>query len=61
MIYHTILVPHPTLPNKTTTMRIEETMCNRCALKSRPTYQPEENEDVNDLGLTLPEITNYDY
>lgn len=59
--YQTYLVQHPTLPNKTTTMRVEETMCNACVNKSKPNYNPEESEDITDLGLTLPEEINYDY
>ena len=60
-IYRSILVPHPTLPNKTTTLRVEETMCNRCATKSKPNYNSEETADLSELGLDLPEEINYDY
>lgn len=60
-VYRTILVPHPELPNKTTTKRIEEDMCSKCAVKSRPNYIQEDTEDLRDLGLELPEIINYDY
>ena len=58
---HSVLIPHPTLPNKTTTMRVEEDCCNSCVNKSKPNYNLEESEDITDLGLTLPEEMNYDY
>lgn len=60
-IHRTILIAHPTLKNKTTTLRIIEDCCHSCAMKSRPMYQQEETEDLTDLGLSLPEGTNHDY
>ena len=61
LIYRTLLVPHPTLEGKTTTLRVEEDCCNKCANKSKPNFNQEDTEDLSELGIILPEVLNYDY
>lgn len=60
-MYRSILVPHPTLPNKTTTQRIVEDFCNSCSIKTHTYSTNEEELDLGDLGLSIPERSNYDY
>lgn len=60
-IFRSILVPHPTEAGKTTTKRVEEDFCNRCASQSSMYYVQEEEINVHqELGLEIPE-ENYGY
>lgn len=54
-VYRAVLIPHPTEQGKTTTMRIEDDFCNKCATKSNPYYVTEEAEDLTQLGIHIPQ------
>ena len=60
-MYRTILLPHPTLKGKTTTQRIVEDFCHPCSIKTYTYNTNEEELDLGDLGLSIPERSNYDY
>lgn len=60
-VYRTILVPHETEIGQTTTMRIEEDFCGRCASKSNMNYLDEDGVDfpLEDLGI-YPELSDFE-
>ena len=62
-VYRSVLVPHPIEVGKTTTLQVEEDLCNKCANHSRMTFQEETSEEdiiLADLGLDITGTIAYD-
>ena len=66
-LVRTVYVPHPTKKNQKTTIQVEETLCSTCSGIGMAAahgldyiYSEEDEPNIQDLGLDIPEC-NFDY